>query len=156
MQHHGVTPGGVLGLSWGCSWSSWALLVLSLCSRLLLDCSWSDCPGSRPPKPERTARQGVAPWNHTWGCCWALLGSSGLPLRSPGAFWLLLVAPGCSQVAPGATSQEAEKSPKWVSCWRQFSCPPKPQKIFQEPGSSPPNKTRHRRIFWLGRKQIQP
>ena len=99
MQHHGVTPGGVLGLSWGCSWSSWALLVLSLCLRLLLDCSWSACPGSRPPKPERTAQQGVAPWCHTWSCFWALLGSSGLAralwrlLAALGCSWLLLVAP---------------------------------------------------------------
>ena len=89
MQHHGVTPGGVLGLSLGCSWSSWALLVLTLCSQLLLDRSWNDCPRNRPPKPEKTACQGVAPWCHTWRCSWALLGSSGCS-------WALVVSSGCS------------------------------------------------------------
>ncbi len=93
--------------TWGCAWALLGLLLvflgtpgaLSLCSQLLLDCSWSDCPGSRPPKPERTAQQGVAPWCHTWSCFWALLGSSGLAralwrlLAALGCSWLLLVAP---------------------------------------------------------------
>ena len=88
--------------TWGCAWALLGLLLVFLITpgalsllAVPLDCSWSDCPGSRPPKPERTARQGVAPGCHTWGCSWALLGSSMLPLGSPGAFWLLLVAPGC-------------------------------------------------------------
>ena len=48
----------------------------------------------RPPKPEKATRQYAAPWCHTWGCAWALLGLLLVFLGTPGALSLLAVAPG--------------------------------------------------------------
>ena len=48
----------------------------------------------RPPKPEKAKRQHAAPWCHTWGCAWALLGLLLVFLGTPGALSLLAVAPG--------------------------------------------------------------